>query len=204
MEVSGQNINLRQRDNWVAVIGSRNANRQELEFTKQFAGYLVEKGNIVVSGLASGIDAAAHEGALNAGGTTIAIVNTPRNQPIYPKQNRALADRIQKQGCIIHPYTSKAIETEKGMSHFSKRLIERDVFLARVCPKIVVIKHAEGLIEGGTRYGTHFGKQYGQDVMRIDCQANLFRNPETASAEIWWEMEMDIEKMVQKMETIVQ
>ncbi|MGG1652302.1 DNA-processing protein DprA [Paenibacillus sp. NRS-1775] len=198
MKVSGLNIDLKNREKWVAIIGSRNASNDELKTAYFFAANLATQGYIIISGLAKGIDEAAHKGTIAAKGNTIAIVNTPLEQDIYPWQNRGLAEQIKQFGCIIHPYVSKAEENkEKGLSQFSKRLIERDRLLARLCPKIVTVKN-EGVIDGGTRYGMSYGKIYGQDIYRYDNNMELHKDPEVKEGKIWWDMEMDIKDVIDK------
>ncbi|WP_145413419.1 DNA-processing protein DprA [Paenibacillus xylanexedens] len=196
IKVSGLNMDLTQRDKWVAVIGSRKASADELRTAHNFSFNLARHGYIVVSGLAEGIDAAAHKGAIAGKGKTIAIVNTPIEQEIYPWKNRSLSEEIKKNGCIVHPYTTKAVESnERGLSQFSKRLIERDRLLAALCSKIVTVKN-EGVIEGGTRYGMSYGKVYAQNVFRLDNEMNLQKDPEVKEGKIWWDMEIDIERII--------
>jgi DNA processing protein len=61
----------------IAIIGSRAATKASLELASRLAEHVVSVNGVVVSGLAKGIDRAAHEGALNAGGSTIAVLGTP-------------------------------------------------------------------------------------------------------------------------------
>ena len=77
----------------VAVVGSRNASSEGLGRTIRLARMLAERGIIVVSGLAEGIDTAAHEAAMEAGGRTVAVLGTPLDE-CYPAKNRELQDRI--------------------------------------------------------------------------------------------------------------
>src|SRR5216684_2367464 len=76
----------------VAVVGTREPSPQGLERTASLARRLVKDGFTVVSGLARGVDAAAHQAAIQDGGKTIAVVGTPLNR-VYPKENSALQDR---------------------------------------------------------------------------------------------------------------
>ncbi|MFE6075659.1 DNA-processing protein DprA [Paenibacillus sp. NPDC057886] len=198
IKISGLNMDLTQRDKWVAVIGPRKASSDELKTAHDFACNLVRHGYIVVSGLAEGIDAAAHKGAITGKGKTVAIVNTPIEQDIYPWKNRTFAEEIRNNGCIIHPYLTKSLEsTERGLSQFSKRLIERDRLLAALCPKVVTVKN-QGVIEGGTRYGMNYGKVYGQNVSKLDNEMNLQKDPEIKEGKIWWDIEMNIEDLMSK------
>jgi DNA processing protein len=79
----------------VSVVGSRKASREGLNRARRLARALVERGIVVVSGLAEGIDAAAHEAAIEAGGKTIAVLGTPLDR-CFPEANRALQDRIMR------------------------------------------------------------------------------------------------------------
>ncbi|WP_085317926.1 DNA-processing protein DprA [Derxia lacustris] len=83
----------------IGIVGSRNATAQGIENARGFAANLAGAGLVVVSGLALGIDAAAHEGALETG-TTIAVIGTGADI-VYPARNRALAHRIAAGGLIL-------------------------------------------------------------------------------------------------------
>ena len=87
----------------VAVVGSRNASTQGRANAEGFAQALSEAGLCVVSGLALGIDTAAHEGALRGAGSTIAVIGTGIDR-VYPARNRALAHRVAEAGCIVSEY----------------------------------------------------------------------------------------------------
>jgi DNA processing protein len=84
----------------LAVVGSRNATRSGLENARTFSQALAQQGLVITSGLAAGIDAAAHQGALDGGGQTVAVMGTGINS-IYPKQNQQLAKNIVSQGAVI-------------------------------------------------------------------------------------------------------
>ncbi|WP_313704387.1 DNA-processing protein DprA [Massilia sp.] len=87
----------------LAIVGSRNATSQGQANARHFAASLSRAGVCVVSGLALGIDAAAHEGALEGMGATIAVVGTGADL-FYPSRNRALGERIARDGCIVSEY----------------------------------------------------------------------------------------------------
>ena len=104
----------------VAVVGSRNATVQGVQNAERFAASLAQAGLHTVSGLALGIDAAAHRGSLQApGGTasTIAVIGTGLDI-VYPARNRELAHRIAERGCIVSEYS---LGTPAIASNFPRR-----------------------------------------------------------------------------------
>ncbi|MFT4191205.1 MAG: DNA-processing protein DprA, partial [Comamonas sp.] len=109
----------------VAMVGSRHPTPQGLLNARQFARALAQAGWIVVSGLAAGIDAAAHQGALEGaqdmapvpGLATIAVVGTGLDR-VYPRAHQALAHAIARQGVLLSEY---AIGTPPLAAHFPRR-----------------------------------------------------------------------------------
>ena len=94
-------MDFKERSNWVAIIGSREASDEELEAAYKLGKICAKKGKIVVSGLAKGIDRAGHEGAIDGGGLTIALVSTPIFMPIYPHENKDLAEKIKNMAALF-------------------------------------------------------------------------------------------------------
>ena len=88
----------------IAVVGSRNATTQGTINAKQFSSSLSHSGLTIVSGLALGIDTAAHLGGLDGQGSTIAVIGTGIDI-VYPARNQDLAHRIAEQGCIVSEYS---------------------------------------------------------------------------------------------------
>ncbi len=84
----------------LAIVGSRSATPGGLDSARQFAGHLAQAGLTITSGLAKGIDAAAHQGALDADGSTIAVCGTGPDI-IYPAGNENLAQRIASAGALV-------------------------------------------------------------------------------------------------------
>ncbi|MBQ9264132.1 MAG: DNA-processing protein DprA [Clostridia bacterium] len=84
----------------IAIVGSRSATRYGLSQARRIGRELAQKGVTVISGLARGIDAAAHEGALEGGGRTIAVLGSGIGD-IYPPENKNLAARIVNSGGAI-------------------------------------------------------------------------------------------------------
>lgn len=101
----------------LAVVGSRNATVQGARNAEQFAQAFSAAGLTIVSGLALGIDAAAHRGGLAAAGSTIAVLGTGVDV-IYPRQNAALAQRIAAAGLLLSEF---ALGTAGAAHHFPRR-----------------------------------------------------------------------------------
>lgn len=87
----------------VAVIGSRRASEASLAAAARLAAGLAEAGTVVVSGLAAGVDTAAHRGALAAGGRTVAVIGTGINR-CYPADNAQLQARIGREGLLVSQF----------------------------------------------------------------------------------------------------
>lgn len=101
----------------VALVGSRKASAGGLENARAFAADLACRGLAVTSGLALGIDAAAHRGALEAGGATLAVIGTGPDR-IYPARHRELAHEIASRGAIVSEFpTGTSVRRE----HFPRR-----------------------------------------------------------------------------------
>ncbi|HEX4619133.1 MAG TPA: DNA-processing protein DprA [Steroidobacteraceae bacterium] len=84
----------------LAMVGSRSPTPAGRSTAREFAAWFARAGFTVTSGLATGIDAASHEGALKGGGATIAVFGTGLDQ-VYPSVNRALAERIRTRGALV-------------------------------------------------------------------------------------------------------
>ena len=93
--------------NNVAVVGSRNATDYGVEITHRLCGDLVSQGIVIVSGMAAGIDTAAHLGAIMGKGKTAAVMGSGFER-IYPNENRALFDRIAENGAVITEFHLRA------------------------------------------------------------------------------------------------
>lgn len=106
----------------LAIVGSRNATRQGMVDAERFAEQLASAGWTIVSGMALGIDTAAHEGSLRdasseSAGSTIAVIGTGIDI-VYPSRNRELARRIAEQGCLVSEYP---LGTPATASNFPRR-----------------------------------------------------------------------------------
>lgn len=87
----------------VAIVGSRNASAQGKDNAHAFAAHLSRDEWCIVSGMAQGIDAAAHEGGLTGPGSTLAVVGTGLDR-VYPSRHRALAHRIAQSGAMVSEF----------------------------------------------------------------------------------------------------
>ncbi|HOH43847.1 MAG TPA: DNA-processing protein DprA, partial [Candidatus Hydrogenedentes bacterium] len=87
----------------IAIVGTRRPSSIGLKTAHQLAYELAARGITVVSGLAEGIDTAAHKGALDAGGRTIAVLGCGLDS-IYPASNKTLSEEISRQGCLLSPF----------------------------------------------------------------------------------------------------
>src|SRR5277367_5060521 len=90
-------------DPQLAVVGSRNPTPQGQETAHEFCEYLAGRGLAVTSGLAMGIDSAAHRGALRAQGITVAVLGSGADV-IYPRSSRPLCEEIRQQGALISEF----------------------------------------------------------------------------------------------------
>ncbi len=101
----------------IALIGTRRATSQGMDNAHQIAAALAQKGWSIVSGLAAGIDTAAHQGALQAEGQTVAVMGTGLAN-IYPASNQQLAKKIPHNGALLSEYS---IFTTPDRHHFPQR-----------------------------------------------------------------------------------
>jgi DNA processing protein len=97
----------------VSIVGSRAASEAGLARARSLAKTFARSGVVVVSGLAAGIDTAAHESAIDHGGRTIAVIGTPLDQS-YPKENAALQARIAAEHLVVSQFPSGTPATPKN------------------------------------------------------------------------------------------
>lgn len=101
----------------IAVIGSRNPTAGGKDNARDFAGELARRGLVITSGMAAGIDSIAHEAALDAGGTTVAVMGTGLDL-VYPPAGEALAERIRGEGALVSEFPPG---TRARRAHFPAR-----------------------------------------------------------------------------------
>jgi DNA processing protein len=116
----------------VAMVGTRHATRYGIAQTERLAGSLARTGFTVVSGLARGIDAAAHRGALAAGGRTIAVLASGLLE-IYPPEHRKLADDVAASGCLLS-------EAPPRMPPISGAFPQRNRIISGLCLGTIIVE----------------------------------------------------------------
>jgi DNA processing protein len=141
----------------IAVVGSRNPTAQGLDNARAFAAHLSRAGFVIVSGLALGIDGAAHEGALEGGGGTIAVVGTGLDS-VYPARHRALAQRILANGGLI--VSEFSIGTPALPPHFPIR----NRIIAGLSRGTLVV---EAAVQSGSLITARLAADNGRDVFAI-------------------------------------
>ena len=140
----------------IAIVGSRNATPQGIENARAFAAALADAGVTIVSGLALGIDAAAHEGALRHAGSTIAVIGTGPDR-VYPARNRALARAIAERGTLISEYPP-------GTPARKENFPRRNRLLSGLARGVLVV---EATLSSGSLITARLAGEQGRDVFAI-------------------------------------
>ena len=141
----------------IAVVGSRSPTPAGREFAAELAAGLVRYGLAITSGLARGIDTAAHWGTLGADGAALAVMGTGSDR-IYPAANRALAERILGSGGVL--ITEYPPESHPDAAHFP----QRNRIISGLSLGVVVVE--AGLPSGSLSTATHAAEQ-GREVMAV-------------------------------------
>ena len=139
-----------------AIVGSRHATPQAMRIAKDFGRALSEKGIPVVSGMASGIDTAAHQGALQADGGTIAVWGTGIDR-IYPPSNKNLAYEIAERGLIVSEFP---LDTRPFAGNFPRR----NRLIAALSQLTLVV---EAALESGSLITAKLAAEMGREVMAV-------------------------------------
>ncbi len=146
---------------WLAVVGSRNPTPQGELHAQAFSRALAQAGVCIVSGLAAGIDGAAHAGALAGGGATVAVVGTGLDR-VYPRRHLELARRIVAQGAIVSEFP---LGTPPLNHHFP----QRNRILAGLARATLVV---EANLQSGSLITARLAAEQGKDVMAIPGSIN--------------------------------
>jgi DNA processing protein len=140
----------------IAVVGSRNPTAQGSDNARAFAKHLSQAGLAVVSGMALGIDGAAHDGALAGPGSTIAVMGTGADR-IYPARHRALAHRIAEQGLLL-------TEFEIGTPPLAENFPQRNRIIAGLARGTLVV---EAALPSGSLSTARAAVEAGREVFAI-------------------------------------
>ena len=140
----------------VAVIGARAASQEGLIAANEIAMDLARAGVVVASGLARGIDSAAHQGALDGGGSTIAVLGTGIDV-VYPAENAALSERIAACGLLL---TEFAPGSHPEDWHFPRR----NRIISGLSKAVVVVEAKE---KSGSLITARLAADQGRDVMAV-------------------------------------
>ena len=140
----------------VAIVGSRDATPQGLENARTFAQLISEHQLTVVSGLAQGIDGAAHEGGLAGAGSTVAFVGTGLDR-VYPSSHRPLMRRIARDGLVASEYPL-------GTSALPHNFPRRNRLIAGITRGTLVV---EAALESGSLITARMALEEGRDVFAI-------------------------------------
>ena len=140
----------------IAIVGSRNASRAGCDTARDFARHFARLGIVVSSGLAEGIDGAAHAACLDAGGSTVAVCGTGLDR-VYPERHRALAARIADQGALVSEFP---IGTPPLPEHFPRR----NRIIAGLTLGTLVI---EASMKSGSLITARLAGECGRDVFAV-------------------------------------
>ena len=140
----------------IAIVGSRNATPGGVQSAGRFARALAAQGYCIVSGMALGIDAAAHEGAMAAAGTTIAVIGTGADR-IYPARHQTLARQIAEKGLIIS-------EFPLGTSPLPSNFPRRNRIISGLSRGVLVV---EAALESGSLITARLAGDQGREVFAI-------------------------------------
>ena len=140
----------------IGVVGSRNPTHQGKDNARAFSEHLSRAGLTVVSGMALGIDAAAHEGGLEGAASTVAVVGTGLDR-VYPRRNLALAHRIAEQGLLVSEYPL-------GMPPLQGNFPVRNRIIAGLSRGTLVV---EAALQSGSLITARLALEAGRDVFAI-------------------------------------
>lgn len=140
----------------LGIVGGRNATPQGMQTAEQFARYLAAQGLNIVSGLALGIDAAAHQGALAAKGHTVAVVGTGIDR-LYPARNKALAMAILENGAIVS-------EFPLGTPAIGSNFPRRNRIISGLTRGVLVV---EAAVDSGSLITARLAAEQGREVFAI-------------------------------------
>ena len=144
-------------DAWaVAIVGTRRVTSYGRAIAEELASFLVANGITIVSGLARGVDACAHQAALNTGGRTLAVLGSGVDR-IYPPENRQLASRIMEHGAVLSDYIP-------GTPPESSNFPPRNRIISGLSMAVVVVEAGES---SGALITAEFAAEQGREVFAV-------------------------------------
>jgi DNA processing protein len=149
----------------VAIVGSRAASQYALDVAERLAADLASRGFAIVSGLARGVDSAAHRGAVAAGGSTIAVMGCGADV-MYPAEHASLAAAIELRGLIIS-------ELVPGTRPLPQYFPQRNRIISGLCRAVVIVEAGE---RSGSLITARCALEQGRDVLAVPGNVLSGRN----------------------------
>jgi DNA processing protein len=140
----------------LAIVGARQASHFGKHFTEQLAAEIAATGIHIVSGLARGIDTAAHRGAIKAGGSTVAVLGCGIDR-VYPSENKQLYQQITEQGALVSEYPP-------GSAPMAGHFPGRNRIISAMSRATLVV---EASLDSGSLITAEFALEQGRDVMAV-------------------------------------
>ncbi len=157
--IRGQNMTIRKS---IAIVGTRNPSDTARNFAQNLSTYLVEQDYTIISGLAFGIDSAAHFGALiQPEGRTIAVLGCGVLN-MYPAEHKRLAEKIMLEGFVVS-------EISPGNTTNPASLVARNRIITGLSDGIIVVETA---VDGGAMYAARFAAQQGRPIYTVESEAS--------------------------------
>lgn len=147
------NLQTWQESNTIGIVGTRSPTSYGLRWTEKITSALTERGFVIISGMAEGIDTCAHQACLKAQGKTIAVVGTGVDR-VYPSRNQKLYENILENGLVLSEHPQG---TAPDRSHFPKR----NRIIAGLSRSILVMEAPEG---SGALITAYQANEYQRDV----------------------------------------
>lgn len=151
------------RTNAVAIVGARRCSAYGLQMAERLAFDLATEGIIIVSGMARGIDTAAHKGAIKAGGKTVAVMGSGFGH-IYPPEARSIIPGITEKGAVVTEYPSTTIP-------FRGNFPRRNRIISGMVKAVIVV---EAAIKSGAMITANLALGEGRDVFAVPGRADFY------------------------------